>query len=388
MVSVARRNLFAEKTRLLASVGGVAFSILLVIFLLGVYNAFDQLATFYINTIGADIIITQEGVTDMFHTFSALSKDTLSRAERISGGQAYGLISRATNVLVSEEDGSKIIDYPGRKKGENKQGKKELVNLIGYDTQTGVGGPWSIIAGKSNPGKREIIVDQVFARKTGLGLGDQIEIFDEVFTIVGITEKNNMLVFSRAFIDLKEAQEILGEKDQLNFILVKLKDPTQTQTIAQQLEESIPEITAYPTATFAKSNAKMITESFLPIILVIAAIGFLIGAVVVGLTIYTTTMEKLNEFGVLKALGATNRQLYLIVFEQALWASLLGFGLGIILSWGFAKIVVGVVPIMVVEYNQTIILLGFITAVLMGLVASYIPVRRIAHLDPAIVFRR
>ena len=180
--------------------------------------------------------------------------------------------------------------------------------------KTGVGGPWITIAGKSIPERREIIVDQVFSRKTGLGIGDQIEMFDDVFTIVGITDKNNMMVFTRAFIDVSEAQDILGEKDSVNFILVKLPNPSQASAIAEKLEKETSGISAFTSDEFAASNAKMINDSFLPIILVITIISFLTGAVVVGLTVYTATMEKMSEFGVLKAIGATDKKLYFIVF--------------------------------------------------------------------------
>jgi len=388
MVSVARKNLFAEKTRLFVSVGGVAFSILLIIFLMGVYNAFDVLATAYIDRIGADLVISQEGATDMFHTFSILKKEKIKQVERISGGRAYGLISRVTNVLVTEEDGSKIVKYPGRSKAKNLTGVKETVDVIGFDTKTGVGGPWVMIEGKAIPGKREIIVDQVFSRKTGLGIGDQVEMFDHIFTISGITDKNNMMVFSRAFINLSEAQDILGEKDSVNYILIKLPDPSQASIVAAKLEKGVSGISAFTRSEFAVSNAKMINDSFLPIILVITIISFLTGAVVVGLTVYTATMEKMAEFGVLKAIGATNNTLFLIVFEQALWSSLLGFLLGVLLATTVIKIVVESVPVMVVELNFTIYAVAFMTAILMSLIASYIPVRRIAELDPAVVFRR
>lgn len=389
MVSVARKNLFAEKTRLIASVSGVAFSILLIIFLMGVYNAFGALSTAYIDNMDADIIVGQEGVTDMFHTFSVLGTEKISQVERVSGGNAYGLVSRAANVLVTEEDGTKIVDYPGRPKSENVEGEKEIVNIIGFDTKTvDMGGPWVMIAGSGSPGKREIVVDQVFARQTGLNIGDQIEAYNEVFTIIGITDKNNMMVYSRAFVDLSEAQDILKEKDTVNFILLKLPDPSRASEVVEQLEREISGISAFTNSGFAISNGKMINESFLPIILVITILGFLTGTVVVGLTVYTATMEKLPEFGVLKAIGASNTKLFLIVFEQALWSSILGFVSGMMLAWVVIKTVIGLVPIMTVELNLTIYIIAFITAVLMSIVASYIPVKKISRLDPAIVFRK
>jgi putative ABC transport system permease protein len=386
MVSIARKNLFAEKTRFFVSVGGVAFSILLIIFLLGVYNAFQRLMIDYVESFAADLVVAQEGVTDMSHTFSLLDEVKMSQIESITGGRAYGLVNRATNVRVREEDGSKIIDYPGRKKGENQKAKKATISLLGFDSATGVGAPPVMIAGSRFPKKGEIIVDKVFLKLNDLALGDSIEMFDEVFTITGVTDKNNIMIYTRAFIDIKDSQEILKQKGRVNFILVALPDSSKSSEMAEKIESKIPGITVYKKSDFARSNAKAILDTFLPIIFVITIIGFATGAVVVGLTIYTATIEKIKEYGVLKAIGATNRKLFLIVFEQALWSSVLGYFIGVVLAWIVSKLVTDVIN-MVVVFNFQIYLLSFVAALVMSFVASLIPLRKIVGTDPAMVFR-
>ena len=386
MVSIARKNLFAEKTRFFVSVGGVAFSILLIVFLLGIYNAFNSLLIDYVESFDADLVIAQEGVTDMSHTFSLLDANKMSQVETVSGGKVYALVNRTTNVRVREEDGSKIVDFVGRKKGENKKAKKATITLMGFDTETGVGGPPILLSGTRTPGKRKIIVDRVFSKQNGLTIGDSVEVFDEVFTIAGITDKNNMMLYTRAFVDLDEAQEILRQKGRANFILVSLDDPSRASEIAEKLESNIPGITAYKKSDFAKSNAKALMDTFVPIIFVITIIGFATGAVVVGLTIYTATMEKIKEYGVLKAIGASRNKLFLIVFEQALWSSIIGYIFGVILAFLVSKLVVDVIN-MVVEFNLQIYLLAFVSSIVMSFAATYIPITRIAKTDPAMVFR-
>lgn len=388
MISVARKNLLAEKTRLLASVSGVTFSIVLIIVLLGVYNAFSTLATAYIDNMEADVIIAQEGVTEMFHSYSVLDNTKVSQVERLSGGKAYGLINRATNVRTTENDGSKIVDYPGRLLESVAGADTEALNIVGYDTKANVGGPWITLAGKSIPDKHEIIVDRVFAAKTGLYLNDQLEAFGRVFTISGITDQNNILVYTRAFIDKEEAQEILNQESSVNFILLQLPDPNSAREVSQKLEDELEGISAYTKHDFAISNAKMITDSFLPIIAVIVVIGFLTGTVVVGLTIYTATMEKLSEFGILKAIGANSGRLFLIVVEQAIWTALLGFILGALVSQVVVKVSTDLVPVMIVDINADIYLAALLTSVVIGILASYLPIRKIANLDPATVFRK
>ena len=172
MVSIARKNLFAEKTRFFVSVGGVAFSILLIVFLLGIYNAFNRLLIDYVESFAADLVIAQEGVTDMSHTFSLLDANKMSQVETISGGKVYGLVNRTTNVRVREEDGSKIVDFAGRKKGENKKAKKAeheyLVLTLKYQNNHGVLSGVKIV---SRPSRRMYVkAKDIKSVRSGYGL--------------------------------------------------------------------------------------------------------------------------------------------------------------------------------------------------------------------------
>jgi len=227
----------------------------------------------------------------------------------------------------------------------------------------------------------------VFARQNDLWIGDQIEVFDKVLTISGITEKQNVLIYSRGFMELSEAKEIFRDRNSVNFILVKLADPSQAKTIADRLDKQIDGISAYETNEFAKMNGEEITNNFLPIILVITIIGFLTGAVVVGLTIYTSTLEKIREYGVLKAIGATNKQLFFIVLEQALWFCGVGLIAGLFLTWIVTSVATEVVPVIMAEYNLSIYMIVVALTLLMSILASFVPIKRISGIDPATIFK-
>ncbi|WP_353748366.1 FtsX-like permease family protein [Paenarthrobacter sp. YL] len=77
-----------------------------------------------------------------------------------------------------------------------------------------------------------------------------------------------------------------------------------------------------------ENNTNIVRDTFLPIILVLLLIGIAVGMTVIGLTIFTSTIEKAREYGVLKAIGVSNRQLYTVVVEQAVTAAVLGYLLG------------------------------------------------------------
>jgi putative ABC transport system permease protein len=108
---------------------------------------------------------------------------------------------------------------------------------------------------------------------------------------------------------------------------------------------------------------------------------------VVGITIYTATVERVQEYGVLKAIGASAGQLFRIVLAQSAIVGVTGFAIGVPLTVGVNRLAERYVPEFV-----TLVLAGdvaavFVAAVGMALLASLIPVRRLAGIDPASVFR-
>jgi putative ABC transport system permease protein len=137
----------------------------------------------------------------------------------------------------------------------------------------------------------------------------------------------------------------------------------------------------------AKSNEKVIEDSFLPIIALVVFIGLIVGAVVMGLTIYSATLEKIREYGVMKAIGVTNNKLFRIVFQQALIISVFGFIAGIILFYLTKLITFFAVPTVNFDIGLSIYFFIFGLTILISILSSSIPILRISKIDPASVFR-
>jgi putative ABC transport system permease protein len=116
-------------------------------------------------------------------------------------------------------------------------------------------------------------------------------------------------------------------------------------------------------------------------------ISFIVGLAVAGLTIYTATIEKAREYGILKAEGFTNRDLYRLVFEQSLVTGLLGFLIGAGLTLIVAPFAQQSVPQFVVFVRWQDIGAVAGTTLVMSLLAAYIPIRRLTSIDPVSVFK-
>ncbi|MGH9224417.1 MAG: ABC transporter permease [Acidimicrobiales bacterium] len=116
-------------------------------------------------------------------------------------------------------------------------------------------------------------------------------------------------------------------------------------------------------------------------------VALVVGTAVIGLITYTATLEKSKEYGVFKAIGFSNRKLYAVVFQQSLLAAMAGFLLGCVLSVLLGPAIEGNVPVFVTDIRWGYIAFAGTGALGMAALASFIPARPVARLDPAEVFR-
>jgi putative ABC transport system permease protein len=115
-------------------------------------------------------------------------------------------------------------------------------------------------------------------------------------------------------------------------------------------------------------------------------LGFIVGIAVAGQTFYTFTLENLNQFGSLKAMGVSNLRLVGMVLGQALVVGLLGFAIGAGLAGVFGEYVPRISRLAFFMPWQ--VLAGTAGAVLLIVTASaLVSIRKVLVLEPAVVFR-
>lgn len=368
MISVARKNLFAERLRLAISAGGVAFAVMLILILWSLYQGWNTRITAYIDSVPNDLWVAQQGSRDMFHSVSLLPA---GMEDELRAVPSVAAVERFVGRQVSFDLG----------------GDEAHLFLVGYDPASGVGGPVKVVEGARSPGPGQIIVDRAFTKAKGVGVGDRLSLNGRIFEVVGVSDGGNQFVYTYAFVRREDAVPLLGMEQFTNFYLVSVAPGVTVADARAAIEARFPGVSAIPKAEFRQTARKMIDETFLPIIAVLVGIGFLVGVTVIGLTIYTATVEKAREYGVIKALGSTNVQLYRIVLEQALWAGAFGFAAGLALTLAVLPVIENITPSFVTVLRARDMLAVFGAALAMALIASYIPVRRLVRLDPAMVFR-
>lgn len=238
---------------------------------------------------------------------------------------------------------------------------------------------------RSLPEPGTIFIDRFLAKEKGLSLGDVLEYEGREFTVARIGNVGNILLVQFAFVNPQDYSSALADLGAANYLLVSL-EPDAPDGVMEEIARRVDDSVVYTSEDFVRVAEEPV-RVFLPIIRVIMVISFIVGLALLSLTIYSATIERAREYGIMKVLGASPLRLYRIVFSQSATIAALGFGAGVGLSFLFNRVVGDMVPEFVtyIRWQEVALTLAF--AAVMTFVASFLPIHRVAHVDPASVFR-
>ena len=364
---LAVRNLSQERTRLALSVAGVALAVMLILILNGFLSGMFRQISAYLERVPGSIVIAQEGVTTLLGASSLLPPSTPDAVKGEEGVvQAVPILSQFV-----------ILDL---------HGKKQPAYLVGYDPVLGAG-PWRLNEGREPTADSEVVLDRVLASRHDIRLGERFEITGIEFTVVGLSEGTTSWMLSFVFIRKTAAESLFRAPGATSMLFVA----PSGETAAEELRDRLlgpPGREVLLKRDMIANDKQLWGRIFSSPIRLMAGIAFLVGTLVVGLVIYTATVERQGEYGVLKAIGARNRTLYAIVTAQALVAAGLGSLLGVGLAFGVARLIMALRTQFLITIEPSAIGQALVTGLFMALLAAVLPARVMAGLAPADVFRR
>ncbi len=366
MVPVARRNLLAEKGRLAISIAGVAFAVLLTLLVLSLYRGWSGVGAL-ITRLPGDVWITQEGTTGPFNSSSYLPGDKTADLAAIPGVQL-------------------VMPVYAREMSFEQDGKRLRVFFMALDPPAGAPLPPDVRE-RFFPEPGRVNIDTIFADDAGTGIGDTLDVHGHDLTVAHISSGGNAALTQFAFLNAADARAIFGITGVVNFYLLATAPGADVPAVETAATQAIPRTEAHTSEEFAGQIAESVEKGFLPVVSVLVGLGIVVGGAVIGLTTYTATIEKARDYGVLKALGASGAYLYRIVITQSLIVGMLGSTLGIIASAIAANLIKRRIPEFLTDLRWTDAGWVFLGALAMSILASYVPVRRINSIDPAMVFR-
>jgi len=364
-VLLARRNLFRDRTRFLLSVLGVAVSVGLILLLSGYRAGVYRQASAYLDNTPGSVVIAEKGIRDFLGTSSVLPAGALEAAR--STPDVERVIPIVSSFVIFE-----------------RHERKDGFFLIGYDPAIG-GGPWRLVEGREPTADDELVIDQTTARQHDIAIGDRLTLLDRAATVVGLSDETTFWAGSIAFARVTTLESLLRAPGLQSFLLVNPEPDVDPATLRDRL--AIPGTEVLLKTDVVANDAKLMARVYDAPIGLMVAIAFVVGVLVVGLVIYTATIERRREYGAVKAIGARNRTLYRVVTTQAVIAAVVGAIVGIGLAFGAAAALMSWRPQFLVAIEPTAVGLVLASSLLMALLAALIPARSMARLEPAEVFR-
>jgi putative ABC transport system permease protein len=370
---LAVRNLVHDRVRLVVTLVGIVFAVVLINVQLGLFIGFARTTSSLVDRAGADLWIMAPGTRDVDQS-TAISERKLFQAIAVPG------VSKAAK---------EIVEFAFFKKPD---GGTESVLVVGFDPDVGLGGPWHVVEGdvRNLRFAGTVMIDELYREKLGIThLGQTVEIGGREAKIVGFTRgirsfTQSPYVFASNSTALEYARI---RPDQTKYVLVKLVDGANLEAMRASLKQHLADVEVLTAAEFSHLTQIywMFTTGAGLALLIAAAMGLIVGVVVVSQTLYATTVDHLAEFGTLRAIGASNRYIYGVITRQAILSALAGYVLGLLVSLGIVAASHDAGPAILLPPDLAIGMLALTVA--MCVAAAMISIKKVMRLDPGMVFR-
>ena len=363
-MNLAARNLLQDKTRLALSVAGVALAVMLILILTGFVSGINLQLSRYLDHAPGSVVLVQSGSQG---NSSVLPVATVDAVRQVGG------VARAVPVISQYA----VLDLSQ---------SKQFAVVIGYDPAQG-GGPWALREGRLPAAENEVVLDAALADRHGVHVGDPFGLMGQTFKVVGLSAGTTTWMLGYVFMWLDAAQRLFGTPSAVSLVLVTPSSGVSPKELRSRLG-GIAGADVLLKSDLIATTRRTYLSVLGPILDLIAAIASVVGTLVVGIVVYTATVERQREYGVLKAVGARNRVLYRVVATQALAAAFAGSILGVGLAVGAAQFIIAVRPQFLIAVEPTTVLPALAIGLGMALIAALFPARMLARLAPAEVFRR
>jgi putative ABC transport system permease protein len=368
---LALRMALHGKAKFIGTLFGVVFAVVLAAQQLGVMFGLLQKNTQFVDNAGADLWVVPPGTAAALPG-QRMSTTLLDQARATPGiAQASALIMAGTSIAK-----------PG--------GGNLAITVVGVDTDTMLGGPFNVVAGDPLALRQADTIffeDAERERGGGVNLGSVREVGGYKVRVGGLTWGLTPFGPAYTFAELDLARTLAGiERDELSFVLATVSPGADPVRVKADLQRRVPTAVVMTRAEFHDLIVRDLLAQQLGLTFGIST-GFalIVGFIVVMLSMFSSVIDNLREFGTLKALGLTNLDLArLLVVQSLLFASvgsLLGLGLVRLMAEGIRSAQLAVI------IPRWLVLVTPAVMVTLCVLASVLAIARIRKLEPGMVFR-
>ncbi len=235
-----------------------------------------------------------------------------------------------------------------------------------------------IVRGRFFESNDELIVDTMYASSRNVGVGDEVEILGNTFTISGIFQQGTA---ARVLIPLEKLQEMNGTIGKASMFFARVKDGYDMDAVFERLKDRMKFYKITKTAELSDMMASS-TPVFHEFLSAIVFLSVVISFLIILLAMYSTIMERTREIGILKSLGASKGYIIQMILKESILICILGIILGYILTFATIRLIIFTFPTMPVHIPVYWYFASILMAVTGGVLGAAYPSAKAAQLDP------
>lgn len=325
-MNLAYRDIRHNLGRFLLTCFGLSLLLGVVLSMIGIYRGLVEDALTLVRTPVVDVWVVESGTRGPFAESSRIPGDTREAIARLQGVTSAGSVTyQSVETLYG--------------------GQKLRLYVVGYEPGR-PGGPDHIATGRPiGRSHYEMVAD----KRTGLSIGNRIELGRDTFTVAGLTDGQ---VSSGGdpviYITLKDSQQLqfelappaarreiarggnAGDTDTINAVIARVSRNVSPENVAEAARRW-KHLAAMSQAEQELILTQSVVERARKQIGLFTALLLIVSAVIIALILYTMTMDKLREIATLKLIGAPDRTIAGLILQQALAMGTIGFGFGALL---------------------------------------------------------
>jgi putative ABC transport system permease protein len=391
--NLAFKNIKERLSRSILTLLGIAIGIMAIISLMAIGEGMNVAVTGELSSLSDTIIVS---VGDGFSIFSMGSNDNngeylterdISDIERIKG------IEDVTAQLT----GLGILRYNSQNMSVTLTGVDTEIMRIQYSYENLEAG--SLLQEND---RNKIVIGSKIAQDyfdNDITVGGRVTINGEKFFVAGIFGKQGMggITSTDEIVLLlpRDFEEITGTSD-IYSATVTVYDVNNIESIASEIEQAINEnhgeddFASATTMSSILESIQMILGIIQTVLIAIASIALVVASIGIMNTMLTSVMERTREIGIMKAVGATNKDIMVIFILEGILLSVTGGTIGILLgvfgSKAMTAILTNMGPASGSNLEPVISLLAVVLAIgvsmIVGILSSLYPAWKAAKMSP------
>ncbi|MBN1152490.1 MAG: ABC transporter permease [Dehalococcoidia bacterium] len=357
--TIVVKDMLRRKRRVLHSVLGVSIGITTVVAMLTVASAGESLLRGELERYGPNLTVVP-ATARLDVELGGLTMGSVTVGDTMIDQSALPLIQQVADDAIRADmgisDPSPIaivaprLYLPGTLEGRN-------VTVVGVlpDEERAIRVWWGFSEGGYMTDAESLVAGAVAARSLGLSAGGKVNVSGQDYTVSGVLSDSGSNDDYLLFVPLDTLQSASGKTGLISTIDVRaLCTGCPVEKIAQALSSDIPGIHAVAVRQVAQAELGM-WHGMRTVVLLLASVTLLVGLFGVMNSMSAMVMERRKDIGIMRAVGASRRQIVSMFLYESLALGVLGgiagYGAGLLIALGVGPLMLdGIAIAPVFEY--------------------------------------